>query len=89
MEKPKAQIDYKNPVITIRGLEKSFDNFEVLRGIDLDVYQGEKLPVGKKSYALSFILQDEEKTLTDKTIDAIIQKLIYNFGKEAGAEIRK
>jgi phenylalanyl-tRNA synthetase beta chain len=54
-----------------------------------DVYQGDKLPVGKKSYALSFTLQDEEKTLTDKTIDSIIQKLIYNFGKEVGAEIRK
>ena len=54
-----------------------------------DIYQGDKLPDGKKSYALSFILQDEEKTLTDKAIDAIMQKLIYNFGKEAGAEIRK
>jgi phenylalanyl-tRNA synthetase beta chain len=54
-----------------------------------DVYQGDKLPAGKKSYALSFILQDEEKTLTDKAIDAIMQKLIYNFGKEAGAEVRK
>jgi phenylalanyl-tRNA synthetase beta chain len=54
-----------------------------------DVYQGDKLPAGKKSYALSFTLQDEEKTLTDKGIDSIMQKLIYNFGKEAGAEIRK
>jgi phenylalanyl-tRNA synthetase beta chain len=54
-----------------------------------DVYQGDKLPPGKKSYALSFTLQDEEKTLTDKAIDTVIQKLIYNFGKEAGAEIRK
>jgi phenylalanyl-tRNA synthetase beta chain len=54
-----------------------------------DVYQGDKLPEGKKSYALSFILQDDEKTLTDKQIDGIIQKLIYNFEKEAGAEIRK
>jgi phenylalanyl-tRNA synthetase beta chain len=54
-----------------------------------DVYQGDKLPAGKKSYALSFILQDEEKTLTDKAIDAIMQKIIYNLGKEAGAEIRK
>jgi len=35
------------------------------------------------------VLQDEEKTLTDKAIDSIMQKLIYNFGKEAGAEIRK
>lgn len=53
-----------------------------------DVYQGDKLPEDKKSYALSFILQDEEKTLTDQQIDGIMQKLIANFGKEAGAEIR-
>ncbi|MDB5029794.1 phenylalanine--tRNA ligase subunit beta [Mucilaginibacter sp.] len=54
-----------------------------------DVYEGDKLPAGKKSYALSFILQDSEKTLTDKAIDAIMQKLIYNLEKEAGASIRK
>jgi phenylalanyl-tRNA synthetase beta chain len=54
-----------------------------------DVYQGDKLPAGKKSYALSFTLQDEEKTLTDKAIEAIMQKLVYNFNKETGAEIRK
>ncbi|HEY0769583.1 MAG TPA: phenylalanine--tRNA ligase subunit beta, partial [Sphingobacteriaceae bacterium] len=54
-----------------------------------DVYQGDKLPKGKKSYALSFILQDDEKTLADKQIDAIMQKFIVNFEKEAGAEIRK
>jgi phenylalanyl-tRNA synthetase beta chain len=53
-----------------------------------DVYEGDKLPDNKKSYALSFILQDEEKTLEDKQIDSIMQKLIANFGKEAGAEIR-
>ena len=63
---------------------------KLLKEVDVfDVYQGDKLPAGKKSYALSFILQDDEKTLTDKTIDAIMQKLIYNLGKEAGAEIRK
>ena len=54
-----------------------------------DVYVGDKLPEGKKSYALSFLLQDEEKTLTDKQIEAIMQKLILNFEKQAGAEIRK
>jgi phenylalanyl-tRNA synthetase beta chain len=54
-----------------------------------DVYQGDKLPAGKKSYALSFTLQDDEKTLTDKAIDSIMQKLIYNLEKEAGAEIRR
>ncbi len=54
-----------------------------------DVYEGDKLPAGKKSYALSFILQDNEKTMTDKAIDAVMQKIAYNLGKEAGAEIRK
>jgi len=54
-----------------------------------DVYEGDKLPAGKKSYALSFIIEDIEKTLTDKAIDSIMQKLIYNLEKEAGAEIRK
>ena len=54
-----------------------------------DVYEGDKLPAGKKSYALSFIIEDMEKTLTDKAIDSIMQKLIYNLEKEAGAEIRK
>ncbi len=62
----------------------------LLKEVDVfDVYQGDKLPAGKKSYALSFILQDEEKTLTDKQIDAVMQKLILNLEKESGAEIRK
>lgn len=54
-----------------------------------DVYQGDKLPSDKKSYALSFVLQDEEKTLTDKQIDAVMQKLMLNLEKEAGAVVRK
>jgi phospholipid/cholesterol/gamma-HCH transport system ATP-binding protein len=45
MDKPKAPIDHNNAVITIRGLEKSFDDYHVLRGIDLDLYQGENLVV--------------------------------------------
>lgn len=53
-----------------------------------DVYKGDKLPEGKKSYALSFILQDEEKTLNDKQIDGIIKKLMLNFEKETGATVR-
>lgn len=53
-----------------------------------DVYQGDKLPDSKKSYALSFILQDEDKTLTDQQIEGIMNKLIANFGKEFGAEVR-
>lgn len=62
---------------------------KLLRDITVfDVYKGDKLPVGKKSYALHFVLQDEEKTLNDKQIDAIVKKLIANFEKEAGAEVR-
>lgn len=45
MEKAKADIDYKNPVINIHGLEKSFEDYHVLRGIDLELYQGENLVV--------------------------------------------
>lgn len=54
-----------------------------------DVFEGDKLPAGKKSYALSFMLQDAEKTLTDQEIDKVMDKLIKQFEKEAGAEIRK
>ncbi|MGZ3755252.1 MAG: ABC transporter ATP-binding protein [Mucilaginibacter sp.] len=45
MQKPKAQIDYNKKVISIRGLEKSFEDYAVLKGIDLDLYQGENLVV--------------------------------------------
>ncbi|MDR0971683.1 MAG: phenylalanine--tRNA ligase subunit beta [Bacteroidales bacterium] len=59
------------------------------RNINLfDVYQGDKLPKGKKQYALSFFLQDEEKTLTDKQIDSIMDKLIKEFDKALGAKLR-
>ena len=53
-----------------------------------DVYQGDKLPEGKKSYALSFILQDENKTMDDKNIDRIMNNLITQFQQKAGAVIR-
>lgn len=53
-----------------------------------DVYTGDKLPKGKKSYALSFNLQDTEKTLTDKQIESVIEKLKKGFEKEFSAELR-
>lgn len=53
-----------------------------------DVYKGEKLGEGKKSYAVSFILQDEKQTLKDKQIDKIMNKLINTFKEKLGAEIR-
>ncbi|MGN6395602.1 MAG: ABC transporter ATP-binding protein [Mucilaginibacter sp.] len=45
MQKPKAHIDYNNPVIKIRGVKKAFEDYAVLRGIDLDLFQGENLVV--------------------------------------------
>ena len=53
-----------------------------------DVYTGKNLPEGKKSYALSFTLQDEKKTLTDKQIDKIMNKLQESFHKNFGATLR-
>ena len=53
-----------------------------------DVYEGKNLPAGKKSYAVNFILQDEEKTLNDKQIEAIMNKLIANLTGKLKAELR-
>ena len=53
-----------------------------------DVYQGDKLPEGKKSYAVSFVLQDSNKTLKDSQIDKIMQKLQQSFEKNLGAVLR-
>lgn len=62
---------------------------KLLKDINLfDVYEGSNLPEGKKSYAVSFTLQDEKKTLTDKQIDKIMGKLQQNFEKQLGAELR-
>jgi phenylalanyl-tRNA synthetase beta chain len=62
---------------------------KLLREVDLfDVYQGDKLPAGKKSYALSFILQDAEKTLTDDQVDKAMGRIRQTFEKEVGAELR-
>ena len=58
-------------------------------GHDLfDVYEGKNLHEGKKSYAVSFTLQDENKTLTDKQIDKIMSKLQSCFESKLGAELR-
>ncbi|MCD8406018.1 phenylalanine--tRNA ligase subunit beta [Tenacibaculum dicentrarchi] len=62
---------------------------KLLKEVDLfDVYQGDKLPDGKKSYAVSFVLQDENKTLDDKQIDKIMQKLQATFEKNLEAVLR-
>ena len=62
---------------------------KLLRSVELfDVYEGKNLPVGKKSYAVNFILQDEDKTMNDKQIEAIMQKLIAQLTKQLNAELR-
>lgn len=61
----------------------------LLKNISLfDVYTGKNLPEGKKSYAVSYTLQDAKKTLTDKQIDKIMKKLQNLYKKELGAELR-
>ena len=62
---------------------------KLLKRVELfDVYEGKNLPAGKKSYAVNFILQDTEKTMNDKQIDAVMQKLIVSLKKQLGAELR-
>ncbi|MFI0431428.1 phenylalanine--tRNA ligase subunit beta [Mariniflexile sp. HMF6888] len=62
---------------------------QLLKDVNLfDVYQGKNLPAGKKSYAVSFTLQDENKTLTDKQIDKIMKTLQTQFEIQLGAELR-
>ncbi|WP_139958099.1 phenylalanine--tRNA ligase subunit beta [Flavicella sediminum] len=62
---------------------------KLLKAVDLfDVYEGDKLPEGKKSYAVSFVIQDEEKTLNEKQIEKIMQKLQATFEKNLGATLR-
>ena len=79
-----ASVEFK----TLQSLANQCEN-QLLKSINLfDVYEGNKLPKGKKSYALSFVLQDENKTLTDKHIDKVMDKLIKAFQEKAGAEIR-
>jgi phenylalanyl-tRNA synthetase beta chain len=70
--------------IAFKAERKLIKNVQVF-----DVYVGDKLPEGKKSYALNFTIQDEEQTLTDKQIDAVMQKIIHNLAQTVHAEIRK
>lgn len=76
-------------------------SFEVIKNIALqsekkllqsvsifDVYEGDKIPEGKKSYALKFILQDKDKTLTDKLIDKSMQKILSSLEQQVGASLR-
>ncbi|MGL5112501.1 MAG: phenylalanine--tRNA ligase subunit beta [Flavobacterium sp.] len=79
-----SNVTYDTLYKIARQTEKS-----LLKEISLfDVYEGNNLPEGKKSYALSFIIQDETKTLEEAQIDKIMNKLQQNFETELGASLR-
>ena len=62
---------------------------KLLKSVSLfDVYEGDKLPAGKKSYALSFILEDKTRTLDDKTIERVMANLTRQFEQQCGAQVR-
>ena len=78
--------------ITYKELEELAFNAErkLLKSVNLfDIYEGDKLEKGKKSYALSFLLQDEEATLNEKQIENVMQKLIKTYSEKAGATLRQ
>jgi phenylalanyl-tRNA synthetase beta chain len=62
---------------------------KILTAVTLfDVYEGKNLPQGKKSYGINFTFQDKNKTLTDKQVDKIMDKLLKNFKEDFQAELR-
>ncbi len=62
---------------------------KLLQSVDLfDVYEGKGVPEGKKSYAISYILRDDEKTLNDKQIEKIMERLVSAYQRELGAQLR-
>ena len=81
-------IDEKTTYESIYNLAKQTEK-ALLKDVNLfDVYEGKNLPEGKKSYALSFTIQDNTKTLTDGQIDKIMTKLQQTFETELGASLR-
>ncbi len=77
--------------VTMADVEAAVRDAErrILDTVELfDVYEGDKLPAGKKSYAISITLQDPEKTLQDKYIDKVMTKIIENLKTRLGAELR-
>ena len=81
-------IDKKTTFAEIEKIARDTEK-KLLKEVYLfDVYEGKTLDFGKKSYAVSFILQDEENTLTDSQIDGIMNKLIKNFETKLEAKIR-
>lgn len=79
-----SKVEFQTIVDLAKKTEKS-----ILQDVQLfDVYEGDKLPDNKKSYACSFILQDKNKTLTDSRVDKVMELLISKYKEELEAELR-
>ena len=94
-----AKLESTKPILEVRNLKTWFPtktNFfgkptewvKAVNDVSFDVYEGDKLPKGKKSYALSFLFQDEERTLVDTQIDKIMHKIVAVLTKEFDAQLR-
>ena len=86
-----AYVDKFGARLTLENIEAIAAQTEkkLLKSVELfDVYEGKNLPEGKKSYAVNFILQDESKTLNDKQIENVMNRLITNLKTKLGAELR-
>ena len=76
-------VSFASIVETVRKAER-----KLLKDVSLfDVYEGDRLPAGKKSYAIAITLQDDDKTLTDRQIDAVMEKITKSL-TAAGATLR-
>jgi len=83
-------IDKKITFEEIKKITEDTSVSNVLKKVNVfDYYEGDKLDIDKKAYAITFILQDENKTLTDRAIDKIMDRLIHLFENNLGAIIRK
>ncbi|MDR2118166.1 MAG: phenylalanine--tRNA ligase subunit beta [Tannerellaceae bacterium] len=81
-------VDRHTPFAEIERIARESER-KLLRSVTLfDVYEGSNLPAGKKSYAVSFYLQDAEKTLTDKQIESIMHKIQTNLERQLDAQLR-
>lgn len=81
-------IDHTTTFAEIEAVARKSEK-KLLRGVELfDVYEGKNLPEGKKSYAVSFYLRDDEKTLKDKQIENIMKKILKNLENQLEAKLR-
>ncbi|MCM1291830.1 MAG: phenylalanine--tRNA ligase subunit beta [Prevotella sp.] len=81
-------LDKATPFAAVEACVRKADR-KLLRDVTLfDVYEGKNLPEGKKSYAIAITLQDNEKTLNDKQIDAVMKKVVTSLEKELSAQLR-